>query len=169
MNTIGYLSSTIYPIVSLAVWIAFLAFVAILLLRLAFSYSDPNPFGIVGRFGYKIRKLTERWVYPAARFLANFRIDTRLAPILTILIALVFTYFGLRIIFETLFVIDKFGESIASGNVKALVGLVIYALLDVLVLFIFLRFISTWFVFARKTFLAFCSAMRIEMPSLLIA
>jgi YggT family protein len=155
MNTIGYLSSTIYPIVSLAVWIAFLAFVAILLLRLAFNYSDPNPFGIVGRFGYKIRKLTERWVYPAARFLANFRIDTRLAPILTILIALVFIYFGLRIVYETLFVIDKFGESIASGNVKALVGLVIYALLDVLVLFIFLRFISTWFVFARKTFLAF--------------
>lgn len=155
MNTIGYLSSTIYPIVSLVVWIAFLVFLTILLLRLAFNYADPNPFGMVGRFGYKIRRLTERWVYPAARFLANFRIDTRLAPILTILIALVFTYFGLTIIGNTFFVIDGLTAGVATGNPKIVIGFVLYGLLSVLVVFIFIRFISTWFVFTRKTFLAF--------------
>jgi YggT family protein len=152
---IGYLSGVIYPILSLAVWTVFLAFVTILLLRLVLSYADPNPFGTIGRFGFKLRKLTEKWVYPSARFLATFRIDTRLAPILTILVALVITYFAMSIVHETFRVIDKFGEVTITGNTKGFIGLVIYALLDVLVLFIFIRFVSSWFVFHRKTFLGF--------------
>ena len=149
------LTTTIYPWISLVVWSAFLVFMAILLLRLIYSYTDPNPFGAVGRFGYKVRKLTEKWVYPSARFLATFRIDVRLAPILTILITLVITYFAMSILYETFRVIDKFGQVTAAGNVNGLIGLIIYALLDVLVLFIFIRFISSWFVFHRKTFLGF--------------
>ena len=90
---------SVYPIVSLVVWIAFLVFLTLLILRLVFNYTDPNPFGAVGRFGFKIRKITERFVYPAARFLANFRVDVRLAPIVTILIALILTYFALSILF----------------------------------------------------------------------
>jgi|SRR6185369_9649774 len=149
------LTTTIYPWISLVVWSAFLVFMAILLLRLIYSYTDPNPFGAVGRFGYKVRKLTEKWVYPSARFLATFRIDVRLAPILTILITLVITYFAMSILYETFRVIDKFGQVTETGNTKGFIGLVIYALLDILVLFIFIRFISSWFVFHSKTFLGF--------------
>jgi len=152
---IGYLSGVIYPILFLVVWSIFLVFVAILVLRLVLTYADPNPFGTIGRLGFKVRRLTEKWVYPSARFLATFRIDTRLAPILTILVALVITYFAMSIVHETFRVIDKFGEVTATGNVKGFIGLIIYALLDVLVLFIFIRFISSWFVFHRKTFLGF--------------
>lgn len=152
---IGYLSGVVYPIVSLVVWSVFLVFAAILIARLVLSYADPNPFGAIGRLGYKIRKLTEKWVYPSARFLATFRIDTRLAPIVTILIALIITYFGMGIIHETFRLIDEFGIVTATGNAKAFVGLVIYALLDVLILFIFIRFISSWFVFTRNTFFGF--------------
>lgn len=152
---IPYLTGVVYPILSLIVWSLFLVFVAILVLRVIYSYADPNPFGAIGRLGYKIRRLTEKWVYPSARFLATFRIDTRLAPILTILIALVITYFSMSIIHETFRVIDEFGIVTATGNVKAFIGLIIYALLDVLVLFIFIRFISSWFVFHRNTFLGF--------------
>src|SRR5512146_18984 len=144
---VNYLSGVIYPILSWVVWSVFLIFVAILVLRLVLSYADPNPFGAIGRLGYKIRKLTEKWVYPSARFLATFRIDTRLAPILTILVALVITYFAMSIVHETFRVIDKFGEVAATGDVRAFIGLIIYALLDVLVLFIFIRFVSAWFVF----------------------
>ena len=162
---IGYLSGVVYPIVYLAVWSIFLVFAAILLLRLVFSYTDPNPFGTLGRFGYKIRKLTEKWVYPSARFLANFRIDIRLAPLLTLLIALVFTYFGLQIIGNTFFVIDGLTAGVVTGNPKVFVGFVLYGLLSVLVLFIFIRFISSWFVFTRKTFLGF--VMRVTNPIML--
>ena len=69
------LSLSVYPIVWIILWGAFLVFLAFMVLRLVFNYSDPNPFGAVGRFGFKIRKVTEKWVYPAARFLANFRVD----------------------------------------------------------------------------------------------
>jgi len=158
----GFLTSQVYPWVTLVLWTVFLVFLAILLLRLVFNYADPNPFGAVGRFGFKVRKLTEKWVYPAARFLATFRVDTRLAPIVTILIALVFTYFLWQIIGNALFVIDGLTAGVVTGNPKIFVGFVLYGLLSVLVLFIFIRFISSWFVFHRNTFLGF--VMKVTNP-----
>jgi len=159
------LSLTVYPIISLIVWIAFLVFLTLLILRLIFNYADPNPFGAVGRFGFKIRKITERFVYPAARFLANFRVDVRLAPIITILIALVLTYFAMQIVANTFFVIDGLTAGVVNGNPKVFIGFVLYGLLSVLILFIFIRFISSWFVFTRNTFLGF--VRRVTDPILL--
>jgi len=158
----GFLTSQVYPWVTLVLWSVFLVFLAILLLRLVFNYADPNPFGAVGRFGFKVRKLTEKWVYPAARFLATFRVDTRLAPIITILIALVFTYFVWQIVGNTLFVIDGLTAGLVTGNPKVFAGFVLYGLLSVLVLFIFIRFIGSWFVFHRNTFLGF--VMKVTNP-----
>jgi len=149
------LSAFIYPWASLVLWAAFLAFLMLMILRLIFNYSDPNPFGKVGRLGFKIRKITERFVYPAARFLANFRIDTRLAPLVTIFIGLVLTYFASQIIGNTFYVIDGLTAGVQTGNPKVFIGFVLYGLLSVLILFIFIRFISSWFVFTNKTFLGF--------------
>ena len=165
MNRIGFLEGSVYPIVWLVLWIAFLAFLVLIILRLIFNYADPNPFGAVGRFGFKIRKITERFVYPAARFLANFRVDTRFAPLVTIFIALVLTYFASQIIGNTLFVIDGLTDGIATGNPKMFIGFVLYGLLSILILFIFIRFLAQWFVFTRKTFLGF--VMRVTDPIML--
>lgn len=157
----------IYPIVSLIFTAVTAAFVAVLVLRLIFNYSDPNPFGKVGRFSFKVKKLTERFVYPAARLLAQFRVDTRLAPLVTIFISVIFAYFALGIVWTTLFVIAGLSESIAGGNFKAAVGFVLYALISVYILFIFIRFLSSWFVFARSTFLGF--VQRVTDPLLIPA
>ena len=159
------LTTVVYPIVSLVVWIAFLVFLTLLVLRLVFNYADPNPFGSVGRFGFKIRKITERFVYPAARFLANFRVDVRLAPIVTILVALVLTYFAMQIIGNTFFVIDGLTAGVTNGNPKVFIGFVLYGILSVLILFIFIRFISSCFVFTRNTFIGF--VRRVTDPILL--
>ena len=156
------LSITVYPIVWMVLWGAFVVFLAFMLLRLIFNYADPNPFGAVGRCGFKIRKLTEKWVSPAARFLATFRIDTRLAPLVTIFIGLVFTYFASSILFNTFDIIDGLSRAISTGNPKMFVGYILYGLLCLLVLFIFIRFLSQWFVFTRKTFLGF--VMRVTNP-----
>lgn len=155
MNTLGYLSVNVYPIVAMVLWAVVLLFVALLVARLIFNYADPNPFGVVGRFGFKIRKITERFIYPAARFLANFRVDTRLAPLITIFLTLIITYIGSQIIGNTFFIIDGLTAGVVTGNPKVFIGFVLYALLSVLVLFIFIRFISSWFVFHRNTFLGF--------------
>lgn len=149
------LSLYIYPIIFLIVWSIFGVFIGMLLLRLIFNYSDPNPFGKVGRFGFKVRKVTERWVYPAARFFAMYRVDTRLAPLLTMFIGLVITYFFMQIVGNTFFVIDGLTEGVVTSNPTLLFGFILYALLSILVLFIFIRFLTAWFVFTQKTFLAF--------------
>lgn len=156
------LSALVYPIVFLVVWGLFGLFCGILLLRLIFNYADPNPFGKVGRFGFKVRKATEKWVYPAARFFAMYRIDTRLAPLLTMFIGLVLTYFAMQIVGNTFFVIDGLIAGIATGRPKVVIGFIIYGLLSVFVLFIFIRFIASWFVFTRKTFLGF--VMKVTNP-----
>jgi YggT family protein len=155
MNRIGFLYANVYPIIWMLLWGAFLVFLTLLIMRLIFNYSDPNPFGAVGRFGFKIRKITERFVYPAARMLATFRVDVRLAPLVTMFIALVLTYFLSSIIGNTFFVIDGLSAGIAAGNSKVFIGFVLYGLLSVLVLFIFIRFISSWFVFTKNTFFGF--------------
>lgn len=159
------LSLTVYPIIWYILWSAFLVFFALMILRLIFNYSDPNPFGKIGRLGYKIRKFTERFVYPSARFLANFRVDTRLAPLVTIFLALVLTYFTSQIIGNTLFIIDGLSCGISLGDPKFFIGFVLYALLSLLILFIFIRFIASWFVFTRNTFLGF--VMRVTNPIML--
>lgn len=155
----------IYPYISLTVIIALSVFIALLLLRLIFNYSDPNPFGRVGRFSYHLKKRTDKFVYPAAKFLANFRIDTRLAPLVTIFITAVLAFFALQIIENTFFIIDGLTVGIASGNTKMIIGFVLYALLSIFVLFIFIRFISYWFVFTRNTFLGF--VQRVTDPVLI--
>lgn len=149
------LSATVYPIVWLAGWVVFLVFLAFMILRLVFNYADPNPFGKVGRFGFKIRKMTEKFVYPAARFLANFKVDIRLAPLVVIFIGLVITYFSLSILGNAFFIIDGLSLAISSGNIKATIGFILYGLLALFILFILIRFVSQWFVFASNSFLAF--------------
>lgn len=156
---------TIYPYISFTFIVALSIFVTLLLLRLIFNYSDPNPFGKIGRFSYHLKKRTDKFVYPAARLLANFRVDTRLAPVVTILISAVLVYFGLSIIENTFFIIDGLMAGAARGNVKWIIGFTLYAILSVLVLFIFIRFISSWFVFTRSTFLGF--VQRVTDPILL--
>lgn len=159
------LTSSVYPWFFIILWSLFGIFLGMLILRMIFNYSDPNPFGSVGRFGYKVRKVTERWVYPAARFFAMYRIDTRLAPLLTALIALVLTFFIMQIVGNTFFVIDGLTAGVVTGNPKVVIGFILYGLLSVLVLFIFIRFISAWFVFTRKTFLGL--VQRVTDPILL--
>lgn len=156
-----------YPIIQTVVIYAMLAFVVALIVRLIFNYSDPNPFGSVGRFSYKLKKATDRFVYPAARLLAGFRVDTRLAPLVTIFIAVVLAYFAVGIVHNTFFVIDGLVKSVSENNAKALIGYVLYALLSVYILFIFIRFIGSWFVFTRNTFLGF--VQRVTDPVLIPA
>src|ERR1700712_2458454 len=116
------LSLTVYPIVFIVVWALFGLFLGILILRMIFNYADPNPFGKVGRFGFKVRKVTEKWVYPASRFFAMYRIDTRLAPLLTIFIGLVLSYFATQILGNTFFVIDGLTAGIAAGRPMVFIG-----------------------------------------------
>lgn len=149
------LTNLVYPFIQTAVLIVLAVVSMLLILRVIFNYSDPNPFSSVGRFAFKIKRWTDRYVYPAARFLAGFKIDTKLAPILTLLIVAVLAFFGLQVIGGTFFIIDGFTLSILTGNLKMLLGFILYAALSILILFIFIRFISMWFSTQSNAFMRF--------------
>ena len=155
----------IYYYIQFVTLAALAVLTAILLLRVFFSYNEPNPFGAIGRFSFKIRKLTERIVYPAANMLARFRIDPRFAPLVTILVAALFVYFGLGIIQSTFFIISGLLFAVAAGEIKLLIGFLLYAVISIYILLIFIRFLSSWFVFSRSTFLGF--VRRVTDPVLL--
>lgn len=157
--------SSIYPVISWVVIYALILFVALLILRMVFSYTDPNPFGSVGRFAFWVRKNTERFVYPAARLLAQFRVNPRYAPLVTILVSCFLAYFALQVIWNTLFIIDGLTTGIVTGSVKIIIGFIIYAALSIFTLFILIRFISAWFVFSKNTFLGF--VQRVTDPVLI--
>ncbi len=158
LSTINYSISLVFLVVTLI-------FIALLLLRLLFNYTDPNPFGAVGRFSYKLKKATDKFVYPAARLLAQFRINTKFAPLVTILVAAILSYFLLGIIQNTIMIIAGMTEALQANNAKALLGWTLYAFISVYILFIFIRFIGSWFVFTRNTFLGFVN--RVTDPILL--
>ncbi len=157
--------SSIYPIISAIVFWLMSVFVGLLAIRMIIAFADPNPFGTVGRFGYQLRKYTNRFVQPAADFLFRYRIDKKYAPILTAFVMCVLAYFALQIIGNTFFIIDGLTLGFASGNVKAIIGFILYALLSIYILFIFLRILSSWFVFGRKTFFGF--VLRVTDPVML--
>lgn len=159
------LTKEIYPYISLFVTFAFVVFAVVLLVRLVFNFSDPNPFGKIGRFSYHLKKQTDSFVYPAARFLANFRINTKYAPLVTLFIAGVLTYFGLGIVRNTFYIIDGLSAAIRDSNISAFVGFVLYGALSAYVLLILIRFVSMWFVFKRNTFLGF--VQRVTDPVLI--
>jgi YggT family protein len=147
--------SSVYPIISAIVFWAMSVFVGLLTIRMIIAFTDPNPFGTVGRLGYQLRKHTNRFVQPAADFLFRYRIDKKYAPVLTALVMCVLAYFALQIIGSTFFIIDGLTLGIASGNAKAIIGFILYGALSVYILLIFLRILSSWFVFGRKTFFGF--------------
>jgi YggT family protein len=61
--------------------------------------------------------------------------------------------------------VDGLTESARTGNVRALIGFLLYGAISLFILFIFIRFLSTWFVFTRNTFLGF--VRRVTDPVLL--
>jgi YggT family protein len=147
--------SETYFIIRSIIIFAVLGFVALMLGRLILNYTDPNPFGKIGRLAFRYRKLTERFVYPAARFLARFGIDVRLGPILTILIVAVLTYFLLQIIADVLYIAGGLSAGIANNNLKVFVGYFLYAVISLFMFLVFMRVLSSWFVFTKNTFFGF--------------
>lgn len=138
--------------------------VVLMTLRLIFNYADPNPFGAIGKFSYKLKKFTDRIVQPPAMFLARLGMNTKIAPLLTILVFCIFGYFTLEfltVVFET---IDGVIKSAGEGNLVRLVGHLLVGFLGVYILFIWMRIIFSWFLSYTNRLMRFL--MRVTDPVL---
>lgn len=158
------LTPIIYPFVQQIVIFAVMVLVAVMLLRLVLNYADPNPFGALGKFSSKLKRFSNRVVHPSAGFLARVGIDTRIAPLVTILAACVFGYFFLELLRNVLQTVDGVAQSLAAGAVVRVVGFLLYGLLGIYSLMIVMRIIFSWFMSTENPVLGFL--MRITDPIL---
>ena len=138
------MQALLYPIIQgFIVFVVMIIFV-LMILRLIFNYSDPNPFGMVGRISFKLKKSTDRFVYPIASFLAHRRVDTRISPLIVILIAIVIGYFILQLFWNVFFTIDGVAMGLRTAQITKVVGYLLYGLLGVYTLLIVVRIVMSW-------------------------
>ena len=150
--------TAVYPIIWGFVAFVVLIVVILMILRLIFNYTDPNPFGVVGRFGYNLKKHTERIVYPSAGILRQFNVNTKIAPLITIIGAIVIGYFINQLFYTIFFTIDGITANMVGGSVIKIAGFLLYGILGLYSLAVIIRIIFSWvmpitnpaFVFLRK-------------------
>ena len=138
------LLQVVYPVIQGFIVFVVMVVVVLMLLRLVFNYRDPNPFSAVGRFARSLKKFTDRIVYPSAGILAHLRMDTRLAPLVTILGSVVIGYFTLQLFFTLFFTIDGIAANLVGGSVSKIVGFLLYGALGLLSLAIIIRIVLSW-------------------------
>lgn len=135
----------LYPIFQ-ALVIAIVMVVSILMLaRLILNYIDPNPFGLLGRFEYFLKKKTDKMVEPSAFFLSRIGIDTRIAPLLTIFAFCIFGYFFLQLLYNFFFTVDGVIGGFLAGNFVKVFGFFLYGFLGIYSLLIVIRVVFSWF------------------------
>ncbi len=134
----------VYPVIQGFIVFLIMIIVLLMLARLVFNFTDPNPFGAIGRLSYKLKKHTDRMVYPVASFLARMKVDTRIAPLLTILVSCVVGYFILQLFFNLFFTVDGVAASIKGASITRLVGYLLYGFLGIYALLIVFRIILSW-------------------------
>jgi YggT family protein len=145
----------VYPVIWGFILFVVMIIVILMTLRLIFNYTDPNPFGYVGKFAYSLKKFTDRIVYPSAGLLAHLRIDTRIAPLLTILGAIVIGYFILQLFYYLFFTIDGVGKELIGGSVSKIVGYLLYGGLNLYSLAIVIRIVLSWVMSSTNPILRF--------------
>ncbi|HJU53020.1 MAG TPA: YggT family protein [Pyrinomonadaceae bacterium] len=151
----------IYEFFWYAVAATILLLVALILIRTLVNYADLNPFGWTAR---TVRSLTDPFVNPVRRGLVRSGLEPKLAPLLTILIAVLLGWFAVQLVAAVLFTLDGITRSLQRGAVISLVGFVLYGLLAVFSLLIFMRIVFSWGVSSVNRVLRFL--IRVTEPVL---
>lgn len=138
------MQTQLYPVILGFIVFCTMIVVLMMILRLIVNYTDPNPFGKIGRLSYKLKKHTDRFVYPVAKLLSRMKLDTRLSPLVAILGFIVAAYFVLQLFNNLFFTIDGVTASIVTPSITRLVGYLLYGFLGTYSLLIVVRIILSW-------------------------
>jgi YggT family protein len=125
----------------LAVVAAICALIALLLLRLAVNYADPNPFS---RPVLALRRVTDPFLLPVRRAVVGFGFSPGVAPLVTILIAVLVGWLATQLISDLLSTIHGAIVAVIGGRPVRLVGVLLYGFLSIYSLLIFARIIFSW-------------------------
>jgi YggT family protein len=115
--------------------------VVLILLRAILNYADVNPFSRPMRI---VRDLTDPLVNPVRRGIVRLGLDARLAPFITILIAILLGYIAVQLVWTLMFTLSGIIESLERGSLFRLIGFIIYGILAGFSLLIFMRIMFSW-------------------------
>jgi len=115
--------------------------IVLVLLRVAVEYLDLNPFSWTK---ITVRRFSDPLVNPVRRGLLRWQLDQRLAPLVTILIAVLAGWFLWQLIGAVLFTVDGIYLSVLTRAPLKLVGYILFGILAVYSLLIIMRVIFSW-------------------------
>lgn len=147
-----YLIWSIYQFIWYAVVAAIITVITLMLLRLLLNYIDVNPFS---KPALLVRRLSDPLVDPVRRGLARSGLDPKIAPIGTILIAILLGFFTLQLVRTFLETIIGVVISLEAGAVISLIGYLLLGLLSLYSLLIFMRIVFSWGVSSTNRVLRF--------------
>jgi len=127
--------------VNMAVVAVIVAIIVLLLVRLVVNYADLNPFS---RPVLTVRNLTDPLLAPVRRALLGFGFSPNMAPLVTILIAILVGWLALELTGAIISTLAGVGNSIVERRPVRLIGHLLYGALSVYSLLIFIRIIFSW-------------------------
>jgi YggT family protein len=115
--------------------------IALMIVRLITDAMDLNPFGWTSR---TVRRLSDGFVIPVRGGLRGFGIDTKFAPLVVILIAILLWWFVLQLIGTVAATLVGIIISARSGSVFRIIGFIISGLISIYILLIVIRIVFSW-------------------------
>jgi YggT family protein len=131
----------IYELIWYVVATAIMFLVVLMLLRTLVNYAALNPFSWPAR---TIRSLTDPLVHPVRRGIVRAGLDAKIAPLITILIAILLGYIAVQLVWAVMFTLGGIVRSLQQGAVVRLVGFALFGVLAIYSLMIFVRIIFSW-------------------------
>jgi YggT family protein len=135
----------IINLVWLAVWYLVVSVIVgvilLILARVIVNYADMNPFS---RTALTIRQFSDPLVNPVRRILMSYGLDQKIAPFVTILIAILIGWLLLELAGSLHFTLGGVVNSLQRGALVPLMGYLLFGVLAVYSLMIVARIILGW-------------------------
>ena len=100
-----------------------------------------NPFS---RTALNVRQMSDPLVNPVRRFLLRYGLDQKLAPFVTILVAILLGWMMLEMVSAVIFTVRGVLVSLQNGALRPLMGYVLFGVLSLYSLCIVTRIILSW-------------------------
>jgi YggT family protein len=113
----------------------------LVLARVIVNAADMNPFS---RTALNVRQFSDPLVNPVRRFLLSYGLDQKIAPFVTILIAIVIAYLILQIGGSVVFTAKGVLTSLQRGALRPLMGYILFGLIAVYTACIVVRIVLSY-------------------------
>lgn len=141
-----YAIASIYLVISYLIIAAITCVVVLMTARLIMNAVDVNPFT---KLAMAVRRMSDPLINPARRAMRNFTVHPKYAPLIIILLAILFGWLATKLAASVLNTVMGVMIAIKAGAFPAAIGYVIYGLLSLYTLLIFVRIVLSWVIISH--------------------